>query len=119
MNEIKNKKIFIICPVRLLVPEQKIEIDNYVSELESKGNIVHLPYRDTDQTRDEISICTQNRAAIEIADEIHIYYLKESTGIHFDMGMAWMLRKKIAIIKNGILEQPKSFAKMLSMWGNL
>jgi len=41
------KKIFIICTVRGASEEYKKKLEDYVAKLESEGNQVHLPHRDT------------------------------------------------------------------------
>lgn len=118
--------VFVICTVRLGEAPEAIE---YVNELEKAGHKVVYPPRDTEQNDDTgFSICTQNRAGIENADEVHVFYDACSQGIHFDLGMSFALRKKIKIVKilrrvNPMYasveegnEKTKSFATMLEYW---
>ena len=110
--------IFIICTVRKASEEYKLNLERYVDRLERFGNFVHLPHRDTDQSRTGIEICERNRLAILGADEVHIFYNSESQGTHFDMGVAFAYRKKIRIIENEIYAEGKSFARMLTEWSD-
>jgi len=109
-------KIFVICTVRNATPEYKQKLEDYVANLERNGHEVHLPHRDTDQTARGFDICTQNMNAIIAADEIHIFYNKESQGTHFDMGVAFALGKKIVIVENEPLTEGKSYQRMLTEW---
>jgi nucleoside 2-deoxyribosyltransferase len=112
-------KIFIICTVRNATEEYKKTLEHYVTVLELSGHSVHLPHRDTDQTARGIDICRQNMNAIKGADEIHIFYNKESQGTHFDMGVSFALGKKIVIVENETLTEGKSYQRMLTEWEQL
>lgn len=112
-------KIFIICPVRIATPGYKERLENYTATLEVQGHEVHLPHRDTDQKASAFEICTQNANAIDAADEVHIFYLPESQGIHFDLGVTFAKKKKIKIIQTVDLTVGKSFQNMLDHWKNL
>jgi len=111
-------KIFIICSVRDADKTYRKKLESYVNKLEAEGNKVHLPHRDTDQTSRGISICKTNRQAIESADEIHVFYKSESQGTHFDLGMAFMSRKKIVIVENVKYGPSKSYPRMINEWQN-
>lgn len=111
--------IFLICTVRLGVTELS---KAYVKKLEVDGHKVHFPPRDTNQI-DPLkgwNICNDNLKAIEEADEVHIIYNPNSQGIHFDMGMAFALRKKVKLINvNDWLDeksQNKSFLNVIEEW---
>lgn len=138
----KNKKIFLICPVKygkkLTRKHKKIQekIKQYVEKQERLGRKVHWPPRDTDQN-DPIGlrICTDNGKAILEADEIHIWWQwqekkwwqrwmwwikeKKSTGSLFDFGMGFMcyiLGNKKIILANPEEVKPtekKSFNNVL------
>ena len=112
-------KIYIICPVRQLSENWRDGLSKYVEALEAQGHQVHFPPRDTRQNdRTGYNICTQNRKAIEEADEIHIAWDGKSKGSLFDLGMAFALRKRIKVI-TGYFPQPtpqKSFASMVWQW---
>ena len=107
-----KKKIFVICPVRrhrigfLKRISQSIvwlffgvedewtknqnAIKAYVSWLEANCYDVYWPARDNPhQKTDKIgmSICGYNREKMFWADEIHIWYDKNSMGSIFDIGM--------------------------------
>ena len=107
-----KKKIFIICPVRR--PEigflssifQSVDwlvfgvedewtknqnaIKKYVSWLEADGHDVYWPARDNPHQKTDkngVAICEHNRQKMFWADEIHIWYDKNSMGSIFDIGM--------------------------------
>ncbi len=108
-----KKKIFVICPVRrpkvgflknilqsvvwlfLETEEDKwIKTQNaikaYVAKLEANGCDVYWPPRDNPfQKTDKngVDICGYNREKMFWADEIHIWYDKNSMGSIFDIGM--------------------------------
>jgi nucleoside 2-deoxyribosyltransferase len=107
-------KIFIICPVREVTPEEKEIIAKHVFELEADGHKVHWPQRDTDQNDPNgVYICKQNRDAILKADEIHIYWNGKSAGSLFDFGMTFALRKPIKLINQINKTENKSFENVL------
>ena len=66
-----------------------------------------------------IFICTQNAKAIADADEVHIFYNPDSQGTHFDMGVAFSLKKKIVIVKNVEYGPGKSYPRMLNEWSQI
>lgn len=111
-----ERKIFLICPVRKATDPEKEFLKRYVSELERQGHKVHYPKRNTNQN-DPVGydICSENRAAIENADEVHIYFNPESPGSLFDFGMAFMAKKPITFINaEDIPRTPeKSFQNVL------
>lgn len=110
------KKIFIICSVRDATKEYQYKLESYVVKLEADGCEVHLPHRDTNQNATGFDICNQNATAIELADEVHIFYNSKSQGTHFDMGVAFSLHKKIVIVENEVYGEGKSYPKMLVEW---
>lgn len=124
----QEMKIFLISPVKLATPENTKLVKQYVEEQEKLGHQVYWPIRNTDQNDSVgIEICDANLRAILEADEIHIWYLKESRGIHFDMGAAYMLirilgyKKKVIFVNKGEFEKEikviqKSFPRLLSFW---
>jgi len=85
------KKVYLMCPVRKVLPEEKIKIDKYVEKLEKVEYKVHYPPRDVDQTQSGMEILSAHRQAILDCDEIHIWWDNNSKGSHFDLGMAFML----------------------------
>jgi nucleoside 2-deoxyribosyltransferase len=110
------KRVFIICTVRGATPEYQKELENYVELLESQGIKVHLPHRDTNQNDTGFNICNQNANAIRESDEVHIFYNPDSQGTHFDMGVAFSLKKKIVVVKNVEFGPGKSYPRMLHEW---
>lgn len=112
----KRKMVFVICSVRGATEEYKLKLEEYVAELESLDYIVHLPHRDTNQNVSGVEICSQNRDAIKISDEVHIFYSSSSQGTHFDMGMAFAMNKPIIVVENEQIGEGKSFPRMLMEW---
>ena len=110
------KKAFVICTVRGASDEYRTKLETYVSQLEKSGVKVHLPHRDTNQDARGYDICKQNAMAIKNADEVHIFYNKESQGTHFDMGVSFALGKKIIVVENESYGAGKSYPKMLHEW---
>lgn len=109
--------IFLICPVRNITEEEKKAIGSYVETLEAAGHKVHWPPRDTQQNDPVgLRICTDNRQAIENANEVHVWYNSESQGTIFDLGMTFALRKKV-VLANPDMVRPtdgkKSFNNVL------
>ena len=109
-------KIFLICPVRNADAKHSRAAMVYVKSLESRSHEIHWPPRDTDQSAKGIDICRQNMEAIKSADEVHIFYDGTSQGVHFDMGMAFALGKKIVVVGNESYDEGKSFQRMLDEW---
>jgi len=108
--------IFIICSVRKASDRDKLLLEYYVNDLESQGNNVHLPHRDTNQEASGIEICSQNKEAIKKADEIHVFYSNKSEGTLFDLGVAFAMNKKIRVAKNIKYGLGKSFPRMIDEW---
>lgn len=107
-------KIFLICPVRNASADETAALQLYVEWLEKSEHIVYWPARDTDQT-DAIGlrICRDNRAAIENADAVHVWWNAESRGSLFDLGMAFALRKVICCANPIDATESKSFNNVL------
>lgn len=113
-----NKKIFIICSVRGASAEYQKKLEEYVLKLENDGNTIHLPHRNTNQSGRGIEICTQNAEAIRNADEVHIFYNSASQGTHFDMGVAFALKKPLVVVENEVYGEGKSYPRMIDEWMN-
>lgn len=94
-----EKKIFMICPVRILDSGLDVYLKSYKKGLEAMGCKVHYPPDDTNQ-EDPIglNICNENKNAIINADEVRIYYDPGSKGSTFDLGMTFMIEKPLYII---------------------
>ena len=107
------KRIYILCPVTIADESDRMNIEIYVDNLESEGHVVHYPARDTDQDGHPFDICLENGAAIQEADEIHIFYNSKSKGSHFDLGMLFALimlkgEKKKVKVKDVNISDPQS-----------
>lgn len=119
----KQKKVFLISPVRNALPALNEQIGNYVKELENERYAIHWPSRDTVQVDPSggYEICRTNFRAILEADEIHVWYDETSGGSKFDMGGVFMLvailhfPKKIVIANEHdvVDNSQKSFFKVL------
>ena len=86
-------------------------------DLFEQGHDVRLPFFD-DCEHDALSLCECNRALIEWADEIHVYWDNRSVGFIFDMGMIFMARKPIVIeyIESKTLEQViRGYAQQMTL----
>lgn len=110
--------IFLICPVRLADDRIREELLEIVNKLESEGNIVYYPARDTDQRLTAMEINSIHLKEIKKSDMIYIYYISESQGIHFDMGMAFALGKTIKIVFAPKVESEyyKEFSDFIISW---
>jgi nucleoside 2-deoxyribosyltransferase len=89
-------KIYIICAVRSAAPARIAEIREYAEQLRAAGHHVHYPPDNAPQ--DDLTgeaICRAHRAAMRDADEVHVFWDVKSSGSHFDLGMAYVLEKKI------------------------
>ena len=111
--------IYVICPVRNITKEQEDEISLYVNKQEVEGHTVHFPPRDVDQSDPTgITICSRHAQAMTAATRVDVFWDKTSSGSHFDLGMAYILRKRIKIVK---LYQPdsegKSYVKVMQSMG--
>lgn len=106
-------KICIICSVRNGTPE---DVYNYVSRMETEGHNVYFPPRDTPQDDPTgVNICLRMCQQIRLADEVHIFYNKDSQGVHFDMGCAFALGKKWKLINDPPDGKEKSYVKVIRL----
>jgi hypothetical protein len=117
------RRIFIICSVRDADDDYRAKLEAYADMLEENGAEVHLPHRDTDQEQSGLDICRQNAMAINLSNEVHVFYSKESQGTHFDMGVAFALAeiagRDIKIVPVDVTIEPKNvrtFARMIGEW---
>jgi hypothetical protein len=106
-------RVFLICPVRDVIPEERAEIAAYVAAQEAMGRRVYWPARDTPQDGDGFDICAANRAGMEPADEVHVWWSVKSEGSRFDLGMAFALRKPIRLARPVAATAGKSFNNVL------
>jgi len=112
-------KIFLICPIRGV--DQK-STKKTVEALETMGNTVYYPARDTDQkdSTKGFQICCANLIAIKECDVVGIMWDGKSQGCLFDLGMAFALNKKIKLISLPDLtkDDEKSFQDMCCEWAS-
>ena len=89
-------QIYIICAVRNASSERTEEIRAYVRKQRALGHHVHFPPDDVcqDDPTGE-TICHAHLAAMQTADEVHVFWDVKSSGSHFDLGMAYALGVKI------------------------
>jgi len=105
-----------ICTVRKANEDYRLMLEDHAIQLESLGHTVHVPHVHTNQDQKGIDICRQNMEAIENADLVLVYYNGQSTGTHFDMGVAFANRKPVFPMGNVVEGEGKSFPRMLSEW---
>lgn len=92
------RQVYLICPVRGSTIQQRIDMDDYVIDLEKTGKYkVHFPPRDVNQSNDDggVRICYEHVDAMAQCDEIHVWLDENqgmSVGSHFDLGMAFVFR---------------------------
>jgi len=103
-----------------MTDEQKEELDEYISNLESQGHDVHS-YKKVNQNDDTgYSIVMGHYIGMKDADEIHVFWDVDSKGSHFDLGMALvfseLLDKKIQLIKCYKDDEGKSYWKAMSIY---
>lgn len=109
-------KIFLISPVRGISEGDRSAIGAYVAALEEK-HTVYWPLRDTPQDDPVgVQICRDNRKAIEEADEVWLWWDRDSKGSIFDLGMAWALRKPLRLVRQPGPTPGKSFDNLLLYW---
>jgi nucleoside 2-deoxyribosyltransferase len=109
-------KVFIIGAIRGAGEEARKKMESYAAKLEEAGYHVHLPHRDTNQDACGFDICQHNLTAITWSDEVHVFYDSTSQGTHFDLGMAFALKRKIVPVENEHFDEQKSFPRMLYEW---
>lgn len=108
-------KIYIICAVRNATPERVAEIRAYAEQQRAAGHHVHFPPDDAPQSDPTgKAICETHRAAMLSCDEVHIFWDIRSSGSHFDLGMAYALRKPLVPVHCEIPDGPeKSYWKVM------
>ena len=113
-------KIYLLCPVRLATKRVKTLLTNYVEDLEKEGHEIFYPARDNPYEEvDDIGdqICLANTTAILEADEVHIYWEKESRGSKFDLGVVYTAWKPIIILnKLDTSNHGPTFEKFMLNW---
>lgn len=107
--------IYIICAVRHAVVHRLNLLRDYAERLRKTGHTVHFPPDDAPQDDPTgAEICATHRRAMLQANEVHVFWNADSFGSHFDLGMAYALRKKIVPIQCELIDAPgKSYWKMI------
>lgn len=80
--------------------------------LELEGYEVLVPAFDDHPEFDELQVCEHNRDLIEEADEVHLIWDQRSSGVIFDFGMLFALRKNFKII----YLEPKTFSGVMKRY---
>lgn len=110
----KDKRSFLICPVRDVDPAVSRA---FVTMLEADGWTVHWPTRDTNQDdATGLQICRDNAAAIQAASVVHVIWDGKSQGCLFDLGIAFALNKPIVALSLPDASFGKSFQNMIRAW---
>jgi len=108
------KRVYLICPVRNVSPEDVVKLDEYVRKLEEDWDCkVHYPPRDCDQSGTGIEICNTHLEAMRKCDEVHVLWDPNSKGSHFDFGMAFALEFPIVLVSPPEQMSHKSYADVL------
>jgi len=109
-------RIHLICPVRNVSEEQQKEIDNYANKLIKTGHIVHNPkYAVNQEDETGFDICNSHYRFMINAHRVDIFWDVNSKGSHFDLGMAFALRKHIKLVKSYTPDiEEKSYVKVMN-----
>jgi hypothetical protein len=109
-------RIHFICPVRMVTPEMQKEIDDYAAMLVAEGHEVHNPKYAVNQNASGFDICVAHKRSMVKADRIDIFWMEESKGSHFDLGMAFALRKPVKLVKvYGVYPETECYARVADM----
>ena len=84
-------RICIVCPVRKGTPQA---VFDHVKKLEVAGHIVFFPVWDIGGPMPETDICQRMLMELDLANEVHVWYEPNSQGVHFDMGMLFVLQSE-------------------------
>lgn len=108
--------VFVISPVRRANEDHRRFLRNYRDIWDSPegGCNLYIPMFDTKQDMSELEINMKHKRLIETCDEVHVLYQSESSGIHFDLGMAFMAGKPIRVIGDIKETDEKSYANFLN-----
>ena len=90
----------------------------YAAQLRHQGHEVHYPPDDAPQDDPTgEAICRTHRDAMDLAHEVHVFWDVQSKGSHFDLGMAYALRKRIVPVECIHPDGPeKSYWKVMQAW---
>ena len=114
-----RRLVYLIHPVRKATQEQDILVKCYAEYLEKQGYLVFVPARDNPfEGRDRTgrNICLVNRAGTLKCDETHVIWSGDSTGSHFDLGMAFAFCKPLTIVHQEDTGGVQSFESMMGDW---
>lgn len=112
------KKYYLICPVRNMTTEEERFLEGWVAASELLGNKVHCPPRDVDQSDPTgLEICKAHLKAMEECDTVWVYWNPTSFGSHFDLGMAFALKKPVVLLNHQLIDTAgKSYYKVINNW---
>lgn len=108
-------RIYIICAVRNATPQRVAEIRAYAEVKRAEGHHVHFPPDDAPQDCPTgEAICRAHLSAMQLADEVHVFWDVHSSGSHFDLGMAYALGIRIVPVDCEHPDTPgKSYWKVM------
>jgi nucleoside 2-deoxyribosyltransferase len=117
-DELRNVKVYIICPVRNATSKQRKALREYIEELESIGHDVFYPSDHAPQNDPTgWGIVSLELQAIKECDEVHVYWDTASKGSHFDLGIAMALNKPIILVDAFQEDGPeKSYYKAINKY---
>ena len=98
-------RVYLICPVRGARAEDEAWLEAYATRLRCQGHEVFYPARDNTAAKTDsfgAALCSENCAAMRLADEVHVYWDSESKGSFFDLGMAFALGKPLVLLTAGM-----------------
>jgi hypothetical protein len=92
---------FVVCPVRKATESDIKKLGPTVCKLRNDGEIVHYPDENTNQNpfvdgenTGGYNICFENASAIAKANTVRAFYLKNSVGSVFDLGVTYYLQRQ-------------------------
>lgn len=107
-------KHYILCPVRHVEDEVKLEIEAYIESLKSQGEEVHS-FQDVNQDDPTgFGIIMGHLEGMQNCDVVDVFWNADSTGSHCDFGMALALEKPLNLIKCYKDNEGKSYWKAMS-----
>lgn len=110
--------IYLICPVRHATTAQRTAAEAHIRCLEYAGHDVFWPHRDAPQNCETgCRIVAAELEAMQAADMVYVMWDRESKGSHFDLGMAYALRKPIKrVLAFRGDKEGKSYWKVMGEW---
>lgn len=115
MEDTREKKTYLICPVRDVNP---LLVWPVVDQLEIEGWDVYWPARDANQDdATGFNILDVHRFHMNDRPFVHLFWLPSSKGSLFDLGMAFAGHKELIVLSQPEPSKPgKSFERMVLDW---